>query len=568
MQNRSSANGPERLTDWQYVDWHKANRMVRNLRQRIFAATQAKDWKKVHSLQKLLLRSHSNRLVSVRRVTQVNQGKYTPGIDKVVIKTPKARGRLVDVLHHYQPWRAQPVRRVSIPKANGKLRPLGIPVVMDRCIQAMMKNALEPSWEARFEGSSYGFRPGRGCHDAIGKIYGLARPNTRKKWVVDADIKGAFDHISHEFLLTTLGPVPGRELVRQWLKAGYMEEGRTYDTPEGTPQGGVMSPLLANIALHGMEEALGVVFNSKGYIRGDRAVVRYADDFVVFCESRDDAQRVLEILREWLAQRGLTLSPEKTRIVHLTEGFDFLGFTIRHYPDRRTTTGYKLLITPSAQSVGTLRERMRNEWRKIRGTNVQAVLTRINPIVRGWANYFRIGVASRIFRNLDRFMYDRAYRYVTHTHPHKSWQWRKNRYWGNLNRGRNDQWVFGDKATGRYLLKFGWFPIERHRLVKGLASPDDARLNAYWADRRQAQANSLSVQARRVARRQGCVCVVCKEDLFNGEELHLDHVIPRAQGGVNEDENRRLVHLYCHHQIHRTKAGTQDPEQGRTLVVM
>jgi RNA-directed DNA polymerase len=169
----------------------------------------------------------------------VNQGRHTPGIDKVVIKTPEARGRLVDLLRHYQPWRAQPVRRVYIPKATGKLRPLGIPVVIDRCIQAMVKNALEPSWEARFEGSSYGFRPGRGCHDAIGKIYSLARPNKRKKWVVDADIKGAFDHISHEFLLTTLGPVPGRGLIRQWLKAGYMEAGRTYDTPEGTPQGGV-----------------------------------------------------------------------------------------------------------------------------------------------------------------------------------------------------------------------------------------------------------------------------------------------------------------------------------------
>ena len=281
----NAANGPERPTDWQYVDWHAANRVVRNLRQRIFAATRAGEWKKVHSLQKLLLRSYANRLVSVRRVTQVNQGRHTPGVDKVVIKTPDARGRLVDLLCHYQPWRARPVRRVSIPKATGKLRPLGIPVVSDRCIQAMVKNALEPSWEARFEGSSYGFRPGRGRHDAIGKIYDLARPNKRKKWVVDADIKGAFDHISHEFLLTTLGPVPGRGLIRQWLKAGYMEEGRTYDTPEGTPQGGVVSPLLANIALHGMEEALGVVFDSKGYIRGDRAVVRYADDVRRFlCE--------------------------------------------------------------------------------------------------------------------------------------------------------------------------------------------------------------------------------------------------------------------------------------------
>jgi RNA-directed DNA polymerase len=564
----NAANGPERSTDWQYVDWHTANRMVRNLRQRIFAATQAGEWKKVHSLQKLLLRSYSNRLVSVRRVTQVNRGRHTPGVDKVVIKTPEARGRLVDLLQHHQPWRARPVRRVYIPKANGKLRPLGIPVVIDRCIQAMVKNALEPSWEARFEGSSYGFRPGRGRHDAIEKIYGLARPNKRKKWVVDADIKGAFDRISHEFLLTTLGPVPGRELIRQWLKAGYMEGGRFYDTPEGTPQGGVISPLLANIALHGMEEALGVVFARNGYIRGDRAVVRYADDFVVFCESQDDAQRVLEILREWLAQRGLTLSAEKTRIVHLTEGFDFLGFTIRQYPVRRTATGYKLLITPSAQSVRTLREHLREEWVKMRGTNVQAVLIRMNPIIRGWANYFRIGVASRTFHSLDRLMYSRTYRYVAYTHPRKSWKWRKTRYWGKLNTTRNDQWVFRDKATGRYLLKFAWFPIERHRLVKGLSSPDDARLRAYWASRRQAQANSLTVQAQRIAHRQGYVCAVCKGELFNGEELHLDHVIPRTQGGTNDDRNLRLVHFYCHHQIHRTKSVAHISEQEQMPVAL
>src|SRR5215467_386893 len=272
----TTANGLERPTDWQYVDWHAATRLVRNLRQRIFAATRAGEWKKVHSLQKLLLRSYSNRLVSVRRVTQVNHGRHTPGIDKVVIKTPEARGRLVDLLQHYQPWRARPVRRVYIPKANGKLRPLGIPVVTDRCIQAMVKNALEPAWEAKFEGTSYGFRPGRSCHDAIEKIYGLARPHKTKKWVLDADIRGAFDNISHAYLLKTIGPVPGKELIKQWLKAGYVEHGTFHATEQGTPQGGVVSPLLANIALHGMEEAIGVRYDYRGQLIGKRAVVRYA----------------------------------------------------------------------------------------------------------------------------------------------------------------------------------------------------------------------------------------------------------------------------------------------------
>lgn len=236
------ANGTEIQTDWNAIDWKKANRTVRNLRQRIFRATQEGNLKKVRSLQKLMLKSYSNRLVSVRRVAQINAGKYTPGVDKLVIKTPEARGRMVDALAHSSLWKAKPAKRVYIPKANNKLRPLGIPVVVDRCLQAMVKNALEPAWEAKFEGTSYGFRPGRSCQDAIGKIYGLARPNKTKKWVLDADIRGAFDHISHEYLLKTIGSVPGKELIKQWLKAGYVEYGTFYATEQGTPQGGVITP--------------------------------------------------------------------------------------------------------------------------------------------------------------------------------------------------------------------------------------------------------------------------------------------------------------------------------------
>lgn len=294
MQGASHANRPERPTDWQGVNWRQVNRQVRNLRQRIFRASKEGDLKKAHSLQKLMLRSRSNILLSVRRVTQVNAGKKTPGVDKVVVKTVVARGRLVGELSTITAWKAKPARRVYIPKQGGKLRPLGIPVITDRCLQAMVKNALEPFWEARFERISYGFRPGRSCHDAIAKIYALARPNTLKKWVVDADIKGAFDNISHDFLLTAIGAFPARELIKQWLKAGCMENGLFQETAIGTPQGGVVSPLLANIALHGMEEALtvyrtlkngqhyatrvGVKYDYRGQHVGKRAVVRYADD--------------------------------------------------------------------------------------------------------------------------------------------------------------------------------------------------------------------------------------------------------------------------------------------------
>jgi RNA-directed DNA polymerase len=254
-----SANGAEgrsTTTDWNAIDWRKVQRSVSNLRRRIFRASKEGDHRKVRSLQKLALRSYANALLSVRRVTQKGAGRNTPGVDMLVVKTFKARSELVDRIRSYQPWKAKPARRVYIPKANGKMRPLGIPTITDRVMQAIVKNALEPYWEARFEPASYGFRPGRSCHDAIAKIFNIARPNKRKKWVLDADIEGAFDSISHQRLLEVIGSFPARELIRQWLKAGYVETGTLHATETGAPQGGVISPLLMNIALHGMESAL------------------------------------------------------------------------------------------------------------------------------------------------------------------------------------------------------------------------------------------------------------------------------------------------------------------------
>jgi RNA-directed DNA polymerase len=554
MQHSGAANGPagQPDTDWDAIDWRKADRIVRNLRCRIFRAAQVNDLRKVRSLQKLMLRCHSNILMSVRRVTQVNAGKNTPGVDKVVVKTPAARGQLVDYLSTRQPWRASPVRRVYIPKANGKQRPLGIPTVLDRALQAMVKQALEPEWEARFEGSSYGFRPGRSCHDAIAKIYSLARPNKRKRWVVDADIKGAFDNIDHDFLLRTIGEAPGRELVRQWLKAGVMEESSYHATETGTPQGGVISPLLLNIALHGMEKALGVRHGSQGQIDGERAVVRYADDFVVFCESREDATRVKEvILPGWLAERGLCLSEEKTRIVHLAEGFEFLGFHVKHYRTPRTTrTGFKLLIRPSPKGIIRKRQELRELWLGLKGHSLGAVLRTLNPVIRGWANYYRPVVASRVFGEMDRWMCLRQKQFVKHRHPNKPWKWCRHRYWGKLNPERKDIWVFGDKRTGAYLLKFGWFKIVRHVLVRGTASPDDPNLREYWWARRRVNLSHLTLGDVKLAEAQDWRCPICGMDLVNGEELQRHHKQPRTLGGTDSYSNRELVHLYCHQQRH------------------
>lgn len=310
MQTRS-VNGPETSTVWQTVDWRQAHRNVRNLRRRIYRASREKDYRKLRSLQKLMLRSRSNALRSVRQVTQVNKGRHTAGVDRMLVKTSEAKAQMVDRVLSHQTWQASPVKRVHIPKANGKLRPLGIPVIFDRAVQAVVRNALEPEWEARFEPTSYGFRPGRGCHDAIGMIFGIARAGSRRRWVLDADIEGAFDNIGHDALLSTIEGFPARELVRQWLKAGFVEKGSFHATDSGTPQGGVISPLLANIALHGMEAAVGIKRIARGDNVGARAVVRYADDFVVFCETEEDAIAAKGDLGRWLATRGLRLSERR-----------------------------------------------------------------------------------------------------------------------------------------------------------------------------------------------------------------------------------------------------------------
>ena len=331
------ANVTAKTTEWHEVNWQNAYDNVRNLRRRIFKATQSGDWRKVHNLQKLMLRSYSNVLLAVRKATQDNKGRKTAGVDKVLVKTPRKRGQMVDDLINNQDWKPKPARRVYIPKSNGKQRPLGIPTIRDRCLQAIVKNALEPCWEAQFEGTSYGFRPGRSSHDAIGKIYVTVCPHRRKKWIVDADIKGCFDNINHEKLLITIGNFPGRKLIKEWLKAGYVENNVFQAQKAGTPQGGIISPLLANIALHGMEEALGIKYNCKGESIGKRVLVRYADDFVCLCETEEDAKTAKDEIGKWLKQKGLELSPEKTNIYHIsTAGY------YRHYNLCRNLRGRKL----------------------------------------------------------------------------------------------------------------------------------------------------------------------------------------------------------------------------------
>lgn len=539
-------------TEWHSVDWQKTNRIVKNLRQRIFKATRNEDWKTVRNLQRLLMKSYSNILLAVRRCTQLNQGKKTSGIDGLVVLNPKGRSQLVNSLSQFIPWKPLPAKRVYIPKSNGKKRPLGIPSLIDRCLQAIVKNALEPCWEAQFERSSYGFRPGRSTHDAIEKIFCGIRPNGKKKWVVDADIKGCFDNIDHEFLMKTLGNFPARKLIYQWLKSGYVDKNTFNPTEAGTPQGALISPLLANVALHGMEQSLGIKYDKRGQIIGNRIVIRYADDFVCLCETQEDALVVIEHLNKWLETRGLKLNQDKTKIVHITEGFDFLGFNVKHYRDNSRKSGYKLLIKPNRQAIKNIKLKIKQVWLKYQAQDVKTIVARLNPIIRGWANYYKVGVSRKVFESLDAWMYIKARRYVKRMHPKKNEAWRKKRYFGRFNLERNDKWVFGDLRTGIHLLKFTWFQIKRHVLIPGLSSPDDPNpeVQQWFKDKRKRQSQNYKSSVQKMAKNQKFVCPRCKESLFNGENLHAHHIIPKSQGGKDTYKNLQLVHLLCHQQIH------------------
>jgi RNA-directed DNA polymerase len=460
------------VQNWDDIQWRLILAQVTNLRQRIFRATREQNWNKVRSLTKLMLRSRSNLLLSVRRVTQDNKGKRTAGIDGRVVVSPKGRLALVRELSRYTLWtQAKPARRVYIPKVGGKHRPLGIPTVRDRVLQAMVKNALEPSWEARFESNSYGFRPGRSCHDAIKHCWLILKGHTSRPWVLDADIQGAFDNISHDYIMKAIGTTPGRELIRQWLKAGYVEAEMLHATEMGTPQGGVISPLLANIALDGMQQFLGSKF---GFIR-------YADDFIVCARTREEAELAKSKLQNWLAERGLVLHPEKTKIVHINDGFNFLGFTIRQYKGT-------CLFTPQKEKVLQFLRSIR-VWLKHNAAAAQdVVIYHLNPILKGWANYYKHGVSKRVFAFVDHQIWMALWRWCLRRHHDKPRNWIANKYFGT---NSGDGWHFrtrflddDDGLCTLELFRMSTMPIERHVKVKGTASPDDPDLRNYWFQRR------------------------------------------------------------------------------------
>lgn len=550
--------------EWRHTPWPKLEQYVFKLQKRIFKAAQLGDDKTVRRLQKTLLRSRSAKTLSVRQVTQDNRGKNTAGIDGIKALTPWQRIELVESLR--LTGKAMPTRRVWIPKpGTTEKRPLGIPTLQDRALQALVKQGLEPAWEARFEPNSYGFRPGRSAHDAIEAIW--VAINKKAKYVFDADIAKCFDRINHDALLNKLNTFPSlKKQVRSWLKAGLMDGGRLFPTLEGTPQGGVISPLLANIALHGMETAMHQAFAHGTCKVGDIRkwvskvqLIRYADDFVIIHEDRGTVEAASVLITDWLAPMGLELKASKTRLTHtLNEiegvvGFDFLGFTVRQFQAGKYRTGvwkkgfplgFKTFVTPSKTGI----KRHYDQLAKVVDTHKckpqSELIDALNPVIRGWSNYYSRVCSKRTLTRLGHLLYQKLRAWARRRHPNKTEGWTTHRYWF-IRKGKG-WWFMSRQGKQMFrMVRHADTPIVRHIKVQDKRSPFDGDW-AYWGSR-LGRYTDLGLSKATLLKRQRGRCTHCNLLFRYGDKIETDHITPLHRGGHNGYDNLQLLHRHCHH---------------------
>lgn len=551
-------------TDWQQIPWNQLEECVVKLQQRIYQAETCGEKRKVRGLQRMLLNSKANLLISIRRVTQVNAGRRIAGVDGYLSLTPEKRIKLYyemkkEKIKLHNP---KPAYRTYITKKNGKLRPLEILTIKDRIYQSIVKNALEPQWEARFEPTSYGFRPKRNEHDAIERIYTSLAPG-KKQWIFEGTFKGCFDRLSHDYILEQLGNFPAKKLIAKWLKAGFIDNNVFNVTMEGIPQGEIISPLLVNIALHGMEEALGIKYYkiSHGIRKGKQiygyenqttyTMSRYADYFVVMCETKEQAEKVYELLKVYLEKRGLELPSEKTKVINIWEGFDFLGFTIRRF---KTQNSSKLICKPSNESIERCKYELKDIFKQMIGNNVEQLINRVNPVIIGYANYWSSVVSKETYSKIDNYVWNRTVKFLKRLHPKKSWKWVVSQYFKPDKTGQSkSNWIFTDPITGNQLVKMAWTPIKRHAMVQYDFSPYDKNKKAYFEirDKKEFDRNNVAYR-RKLAKRQNYICPFCGKSLAeNTKSCETHHRIPRYHGGTGKYKNLWLVHTTCHIDYHR-----------------
>lgn len=475
---RSAGAPTSKYTKWNSINWKEVNIFVKRLQMRISKAVKEKKYGKIKSLQWLLTKSYYAKLLAIKRVTS-NKGKRTAGVDNITWTTSKQKMNAVFALNR-KGYQTQPLRRIYIPKKNGKKRPLSIPTMTDRAMQALYKFALEPIAETLADPNSYGFRRYRRCADAIAQCFNTLAKSYSPVWILEADIKACFDEISHQWMLKNI-PMD-KEVLGKWLKSGFMEDGKVYPSGRGTPQGGIASPILANMVLDGLETT---VKNSApkrihGYCRSKINIIRYADDFVITAASKELLEdKVKPAVINFLKERGLTLSEEKTKITRIDQGFNFLGQNVRKYDD-------KLLIKPSENNVRTFLHNIRETIHKHRGSKTEALIRDLNSKIRGWANYHKHVVSSETFNYVDNCIRNDLWRWMRRRHRKKNTQWLKKKYLSKGSKpGRFSTIVKNKKGFPKtYELIFaGSIHIMRHIKIRGDANPFDPQFKGYFRKR-------------------------------------------------------------------------------------
>lgn len=537
----------DRAQTWESIDWNKARAYVKKLQMRIVKAQKEGHYSKVKSLQWLLTHSFYARALAVKRVTS-NKGKNTSGVDHELWLTPQAKFEAISKLNR-RGYTPQPLRRHYIPKKNGKMRPLGIPTMTDRAMQTLYKFSVEPIAETFADPNSYGFRIGRSTHDAIEQCFTDLNKAKSPEWILEGDIKGCFDHISHEWLLEHI-PMD-TQILEKWLKCGFIETGRLFPTEEGAPQGGTISPVLMNMTLDGLEQILKSRFPTRRKENGKTLFykvnfVRYADDFIVTGESPELLRNeVLPLVRDFLAERGLQLSEEKTLITHIDDGFDFLGKNIRKYKG-------KLLIKPSKTAVKSFLANVRGIIKRNKATKQETLIYKLNPVIRGWVNNQRYVVSSEIFSKVDYEIYKCLWQWANRRHDKKKGhKWVASRYWHNIG---NRKWTFSALTKNRdgdsYYAKLEYATdtkIIRFRKTVAAANPFDEKWTAYFEEREgEKMLNSTKGRDKLLSiwQRQNRRCPVCG-GLITSETGF------KIQTQANGRNSKIMVHPECRTELQR-----------------